>query len=73
MPDRALPWIPVIVAIPQVSVLRVFHQLLASASFRKQPGSSDILRFAMRIVNHIFERLVPLTAAETSDKLRHGE
>ncbi|CAL5223392.1 g5900 [Coccomyxa viridis] len=53
----------------QVSVLRIFHQVLASASFRKQPGSSEVLRFAVKVVRHIFERLVPVTAAETTGKL----
>ena len=57
----------------QVSVLRVFHQMLASASFRKQPGSSEVLRFAVKVVRHIFERLVPVTAAETTGKLLQGE
>lgn len=57
----------------QVSLLRVFHQLLANASFRRQPGSSEILRFAVRVVRHIFERLVPDTADETDGKLLGGE
>ena len=57
----------------QVSVLRVFHQLLASASFRRQPGSSEVLGFAVRVVRHIFERLVPVAAAETVGKLLPGE
>ena len=51
----------------QASVLRVFHQLLASAPFRKQPGSSEVLRFAVRIVHNIFARLVPAKAAAAGE------
>ena len=56
----------------QVSVLRIFHQLLANAPFMKQPGSSEMLRFAVKIVRHAFERLVPAIAAETAGKLELG-
>ena len=57
----------------QVSVLRVFHQLLASAPFRKQPGSSEILRFAVRIVHNIFARLVPAKSAMAGISPIEGE
>ena len=53
-------------------MLRVFQQLLANAPFRKQPGSSEMLRFAVRIVRHVFERLVPAIAATTASKLEQG-
>ena len=57
----------------QVSVLRVFHQLLASAPFRKQPGSSEVLRFAVRIVHNIFARLAPAKSAMAGISPIEGE
>lgn len=57
----------------QVSVLRVFHQLLANAPFRKHAGSSEVLRFAVTIVRHIFDRLVPALAAANAGKTMQGE
>lgn len=42
-----------------MSVLRVLHQVMSDASFRKQPGASEVLGFAAHIVRHVIARLVP--------------
>jgi len=43
----------------QVSILRLFHQILSDGKFRKQPKSSEVVRLAADIVRHIFARLMP--------------
>ncbi|GAB4821374.1 hypothetical protein N2152v2_008420 [Parachlorella kessleri] len=43
----------------QLSVLRVFHAILADSSLRKKPEFEPLLRFATRVVRNMFERLVP--------------
>ncbi|EIE20339.1 hypothetical protein COCSUDRAFT_58046 [Coccomyxa subellipsoidea C-169] len=48
----------------QVSVLRVLHQVLSDAPFRKQPGASEVLSFAARIVRSVIAKLVPGPADE---------
>ncbi|KAK9840302.1 hypothetical protein WJX74_007181 [Apatococcus lobatus] len=44
----------------QLSVLRIFHQMLGDGAFRKQPGSGPLLHFSTGIVRSIFKRLVPM-------------
>ncbi len=40
----------------QLSVLRVFHAILADSSLRKKPEFEPLLRFATRVVRNMFER-----------------
>ncbi|BDA45591.1 Topoisomerase 1-associated factor 1 at N-terminal half [Coccomyxa sp. Obi] len=56
----------------QVSVLRVFHQLLSDASFRKQPGATEVCSFAARIVRNIMSKLVPRPAEEDAQAACEG-
>lgn len=65
--DRAAP-----AACPQVSVLRVLHQVLSDAPFRKQPGASEVLSFAARIVRSVIAKLVPGPADEDACRAAAG-
>lgn len=46
----------------QVSILRVLHQMLSDAAFRKQPGSFEVLGFAAMTVRHVLAKLIPAEA-----------
>lgn len=41
----------------QLSVLRVFEQLLADASFRSRRSAPEVLRFAAGVVRNLLKRL----------------
>lgn len=56
--SQALMWALLV----QVSVLRVFQQLLSDASFREKPGATEVCSFAARIVRNIMSKLVPRPA-----------
>lgn len=56
----------------QVSVLRVFHQLLSDALFRKQPGATEVCSFAARVVRNIMSKLVPGPAEEDAQVACEG-
>lgn len=43
----------------QLSVLRLFQQILADAALRKQPAATEILQFAAQVTRSLFARLVP--------------
>lgn len=43
----------------QVSILRLFQQMLSDRTFRSYPGSSEVLGFAASIVRHVFDKLIP--------------
>ncbi len=43
----------------QLSILRIFHQMLGDAAFRKQPSSGPLLHFCTGIVRNLFARLAP--------------
>ncbi|KAK9864055.1 hypothetical protein WJX84_005214 [Apatococcus fuscideae] len=43
----------------QLSVLRIFHQMLGDAAFRKQSSSGPLLHFSTSIVRNLFKRLAP--------------
>ena len=40
----------------QLSMLRVFHAILADSSLHKKPEFEPLLRFATRVVRNMFER-----------------
>jgi hypothetical protein len=53
----------------QVSILRLFLQILSDAPFRKQPASAEVLNFAVGIVRRVLARLVPkVDAAEPAEQ-----
>lgn len=47
----------------QLSILRIFHQMLGDGAFRRQPSSGPLLHFSTGIVRALFKRLVPTPEA----------
>lgn len=47
----------------QLSILRIFHQMLGDGAFRRQPSSGPLLHFSTGIVRTLFKRLVPTPEA----------
>lgn len=47
-------------------ILRVFHQMLSDAAYRRQPGASEVLGFAAQTVRNVFAKLVPAEENETN-------
>jgi hypothetical protein len=43
----------------QLSVLRLFHQLLADPALRKQPENKEVLLLATKVVRGLFAKLAP--------------
>ena len=47
------------ILVGQVSILRLFQQMLSDRTFRSYPGSSEVLGFAATIVRRVFDKLIP--------------
>ena len=57
----------------QVSILRIFYEIMSDVSYRKQPGASEVLCFTLGIVRHVFSKLIPTTSsAELEDGTGEG-
>ncbi len=50
----------------QLSVMRVFSQILSDMAFRAEPHSAEVIRFCTEISRSLFSRLVPASIEQTA-------
>ena len=57
----------------QLSVLRLFHQLLSDPSLRTQPETKEVLLLATRVVRGLFSKLAPPPPAPPTAPQQNGD